>query len=62
MAADIYRDSRGRFTTERGATFKQSEGKHFVRLFGGWAELKPVTPESFRARMAKYDEALRRAM
>jgi len=62
MAADIYRDSRGRFSTKRRATFKQSGNQHFVRLFGKWAELKPVTPESFRARMAKYDEALRRAM
>ena len=59
--ADVYRNSFGRFTTERGATFKQSDGKQFVRLFGAWRELVQVTPESFRARMAKHDAALRMA-
>lgn len=58
----VYRNSQGRFSKERGATFKQEDGKHYVRLWGAWAELKPVTPESFRASMARYDEALRRAL
>ncbi len=58
----IYRDSRGRFAKEERATFKQSGEQHFIRLFGKRAELKPVTAEPMHASMAKYDEAIRRAM
>ena len=58
MAGDVYRDSYGRFSKERGATFKQSGDRHFIWLFGRWAELKPVTPESFRESMKRYDRAM----
>ena len=60
--ADIYRDARGRFSTQQRATRKQSGNQHYIWLFSKWAELKPVTPKSLRARMVQYDEALRRAM
>jgi hypothetical protein len=59
---EVYRDSCGRFAPEKRATFKQTGDQHFVRLFGRWAELKPVTAESFKASMDRYDEALRRAL
>ena len=62
MARIIYRDSYGRFSTERHASFKHIEGRHFIWLFNKWAELKPVTPESFRESLARYDRALQRAM
>lgn len=57
----IYRNAWGQFSTERGASRKQVDGKHFVRLFGGWVELKPVTPASIHASLARYDKALRAA-
>lgn len=59
---DTYRDCRGRFSSERGATFKQSGDKQFVRLFGMWAEMKPVTPESFQAATRRVIDAQTKAL
>jgi hypothetical protein len=57
-----YRDSSGRFATERSATFKHEEGQHFVRVFGRWAKLTPITPEVFFARLKRVSDAQQRAM
>jgi hypothetical protein len=60
--ADVYRDSFGQFASADNATFKEVDGKHFVLLFGMWTQLKPVTPETFAARMRVVAEAQQRAM
>lgn len=59
---DVYRDARGRFAPERRAVIKQSGDRHFIWLFGKWAELKPVTAEIFRARTEQYFQAMQVAL
>lgn len=54
---DVYRDARGRFAKEANAVYKKSGDRLFVRLFGVWAEAKPVTAQSLRESMARYDRA-----
>jgi hypothetical protein len=58
----IYRDSKGRFSKEQNAVFKKSGDRLFVRLFGVWAEAKPVTTQSLRESMARYDRAIQKAL
>ena len=60
--AEVYRDSRGRYAREKSAVFKQSGDKHWVRLFGVWAELKPVTRESMQESLRQFEKAWQRAM
>lgn len=59
---DVYRDARGRFAKEANAVYKKSGDRLFVRLFGVWAEAKPVTAQMLFARMAMYDRAIQAAI
>lgn len=59
---DVYRDARCRFAKQQRAVFKKSGTRLFMRLFGRWAELKPVTAESILEGTARYHRALRIAM